>query len=120
MFINNKRERSHSRSESTESKIHKRQRLEEKNKFLQKATAVEVSHKVNCSFCGRDISRTIRVICDKCESTEYCLDCLILSKGNEEHYKHDYHIVDKLSHSIFTQEWTVAEELMLLSSKKIY
>ncbi len=120
-MISNKRSRSQSRSESKDSKQGKRQRIDVDNYYIQKATTVEVNNKISCAFCGRDITKTIRIICDKCVNTEYCVDCLILNRGKEEGtHKHDYHISDKLDFSIFTGEWTANDELLFLSSKLIY
>ncbi len=146
MFINRKRSRSRSssRSHSTESPSKKRQKKEQTNNTnisantdkLLKLTMVDNSHKSHCQFCGRDISRTIRIICDVCDNIEYCIDCLVLNRGNKTTessnvkngtssttsttssacHSHDYHIADKLNFNIFTEEWIASEELMLLSS----
>jgi hypothetical protein len=113
MYINKKRSRSQS-GESFNSKIRK---IDNKDLMSIKATCVEASSKIMCHFCSRDISKSIRIICEECIDKEYCIDCLVLCK--EEHgipHKHDYHIVDKLDFPLFTSDWTTSEELMLLSS----
>jgi hypothetical protein len=114
MLINKKR----SRSISEDSSLTKKRKIDNKQFLLTKATAIDASSKILCHFCQKDISKSIRIICDECIDMEYCLDCLVLGKGNGgKPHKHDYHIVDKLDFPIFTSDWTTNEELMLLSSK---
>lgn len=119
-MLRTKRSRSNSSLNSAESTKIKRTKVDPSQELLDKATTVEPSVKINCAFCSRDISRTIRIICEECGNVEFCLDCLVLKKGGNGkigQHCHDYHIVDKLDMNIFSKEWTAMEELTLLSSK---
>lgn len=122
-LINTKRKREDSRSKSRESaESSKKQKLDEFHELLMKTTAVEPSHKVNCKFCSRDISKSIKIICAECPDTEYCIDCLVLSKGlgAEEFHKHDFYITDKLKFPVFNKEWTAHDEIVLLANIEKY
>lgn len=113
MLINRKR----SRSLSIDSTSSKKRKIDSKSLLLTKAIVVDSPYKILCNFCNRDISKSIRIICDECVDKEFCLDCLVLCKGeNGKSHKHDYHISDKLDFPIFTSDWTTNEELTLLSS----
>ena len=65
-----------------------------------------------CEFCKREISKTIKIICDVCKNLNYCIECFLSEK-----HKHDYHISDNLSFSLFNPDWTVFEEIMFLYGK---
>ena len=110
-FLGNKRSRSTSKSADSESKHNLSEHL---SKYIFN---LDSTIKKSCSFCNRDISRLVKIVCSTCDDLLYCLDCLILGKFNKEHYKHDYHIVDELNFSLFTQDWTAEEELNLLTGK---
>ena len=123
ILINNKRSRDEgSRSQSREStKSFKKQRVDETYKLVLKTCAVEPSGKVNCSFCTREITRSIRIICAECEDTQLCLDCLVMGRGKDDQpHQHDYHISDKLNFNVITNDWTAFEELNLLSNIEKY
>lgn len=122
LIIKNKRSRETSRSESRESiRSYKKARLDEGCKLVEKTCAIEASNKINCSFCGREISRTIRIICAECDDTQYCLDCLVQGRGKDgQTHKHDYHIADKLNFNIINKDWTAFEELSLLNNIEKY
>jgi hypothetical protein len=113
MLINRKR----SRSRSPDSTCSKKKKIDIKSDLLTKATSVDNTTKILCHFCTRDISKSIRIICDECVDRDFCIDCLVLCKGeNTKPHKHDYHIADKLDFPLFTSDWTTNEELILLSS----
>lgn len=87
---------------------------ENKNSYSEKALLNKVSLqkpnlKVCCSVCLKDISMTIRVIGSSMK--EYCFNCLLELKVNE-----DFHVIDKLDFSIFNTNWSLKEELELLTS----
>ncbi len=110
--------RNRSRSISVDSTNSKKRKIDNRSLLLTKATAQDSSTKITCHFCSRDISKSIRIICDECQGKEFCIDCLVLCKGeNGKPHKHDYHIADKLDFPIFTSDWTTYEELTLLTSK---
>lgn len=69
--------------------------------------------KAFCSVCSKDLNSSIRIIGKSLK--EYCIECLINLNVNE-----NYHIVDKMNFSIFNKEWTLKEELQLLSCIEKY
>ncbi len=121
-MINHKRSRETSRSKSMESvRSHKKMRIDDGYKLVLKTCAVEASNKINCSFCAREISRSIKIICAECEDCQYCLDCLVQGRGKDgQDHQHDYHVADKLSFNLITKDWTAFEELNLLSNIEKY
>ena len=72
--------------------------------------------KTQCAICARDISLQIKIICGECSDKNkqyiYCLNCLAQLK----HPNHDYYLVDKLNFPLFTLDWTMKDELRLISS----
>lgn len=80
---------------------------------------LNVMAKIHCSFCKKDISKIIKVICNVCPDTIYCLECLVQCKTKDEinDHMHDYHIADKQNFIIFTSDWKSIEELQLLAGK---
>jgi hypothetical protein len=77
----------------------------------------DTSSKKTCSFCDRDITRLVKIVCTSCPDIIFCLDCLINGKSAEKHAKHDYHIIDELNFHLFTNDWSTEEELQLLTGK---
>ena len=69
--------------------------------------------KTSCNICSSDISNSMRVIGKSLK--EYCFDCLFSLKVTE-----NYHIIDKLNFSIFNSDWTLKEELQLLTCIEKY
>ncbi len=76
--------------------------------LYKKALAQKPYLKVFCSTCLKDISATIRLI--GISLKEYCFNCLIESKITE-----NFHIVDKLQFPILNSDWSLKEELQLLT-----
>lgn len=111
-LLNKKR----SRSQSLESNSSKKLKREENNEICLKALKLESSTKAVCTFCTKEISKSIKIFCSTCKDVVYCLECLVNQRGKENAiHKHDYHIVDKMDLHLFTDEWALHEELLLLS-----
>ena len=74
-----------------------------------------------CKYCTKDITQTFRVRCAECISeVDLCGDCFAAGVNIDNHKSfHPYFIVDCIEHSIFSKEWTVAEELLLLEGTLI-
>ena len=69
----------------------------------------------NCSYCKRDITLQLRIHCAVCVNYELCGDCFSAGVNHYPHENnHDYRVVDCLDVPIFTKDWTIAEELLLL------
>ena len=122
-ILNNKRSRSRSTSSSREkgdnSKRAKQISLERELELIQRLIQIDGNKKTNCEFCKKDITKTIKIMCAECQSLLYCVECLVSAENNnlEKTHRHDYHIIDKLSFPIFSEEWTANEELLLLNGK---
>ena len=82
------------------------------NLLMQYTLKIEGYQKYYCEFCNKNITQTIKIICSSCKNIHYCINCLISEK-----HKHDFHISDKLSFSIFNNDWQANEELILLYGK---
>lgn len=69
-----------------------------------------------CRYCEKDITLSLRIRCAECSPVvDLCGDCFAAGVCIDDHKNdHDYHVVDCLEASIFTKDWTTAEELMLL------
>ncbi len=73
--------------------------------------------KFACSLCGKDMTTSIRIVCAECANTQLCLECLLShreSLNNGHLAVHDYYILDRLSHSLYSEDWNLLEEMQLL------
>jgi transcriptional adapter 2-alpha len=72
----------------------------------------------NCSYCKRDITLQLRIHCAICDNFELCGDCFSSGATRYPHKNtHDYRVVDCLDVPIFTKDWTMSEELVLLEGE---
>lgn len=72
-----------------------------------------------CSYCKRDITQQFRSHCVNCSTEEspyeLCADCFSVGTNAAPHSNtHKYRIVDCIDIPIFKNDWTAAEELLLL------
>ena len=69
----------------------------------------------NCTYCLKDISLLCQVKCLECDNAEFCTDCFCSGVEIDEHLNsHSYRLSDSLDFNLFSPDWTVAEELLLL------
>ena len=85
--------------------------------------SLEVGGKLKCYFCKyceRDITSTLRIRCAECmPEMDFCGDCFAVGVEIDDHKAtHDYYVSDCLDFPIFTNDWTVSEELLLLEGLK--
>ena len=74
-----------------------------------------------CLYCDKDIRQCLRIKCAECNDVNLCGDCFAAGVNINEHKNiHPYFIVDCLEHPIFTKDWTMAEELLLLEGLSLY
>jgi hypothetical protein len=122
-ILNNKRIRSRSNSSSREkADTSKRSKLissEKEKELLQMVIQIDGNKKTHCEFCKKDITKTMKIMCAECQNLVFCIDCIVSGENNnpEKHHRHDYHIIDKLSFPIFSEDWSANEELLLLNGK---
>ena len=122
-ILNNKRNRSRSNSSSREKlDVSRRSKLisSEKEKELNQIVIhIDGNKKIYCEYCKKDISKNMKFVCAECPNIVYCPECLINfdNTNQEKQHRHDYHIVDKLSFPIFSEDWNANEELLLLNGK---
>jgi transcriptional adapter 2-alpha len=75
----------------------------------------------SCQYCKRDITQQCRIKCAECINVELCTDCFSVGVEFENHKNlHSYRISDCLDFPIFSNDWTVGEELLLLEGDSIY
>jgi hypothetical protein len=68
-----------------------------------------------CNYCNRDITTQFRICCAECEKCDLCADCFAAGAQRLPHKNtHAYRVVDCLDVPLFTKDWTINEELMLL------
>ena len=73
------------------------------------------SDQFHCAYCNKDITQNLRIRCAECDETDFCGDCFASGVNINSHKNyHSYYVVDCIETSIFTKDWTVAEELLLL------
>lgn len=76
-------------------------------------SCISLNFKQTCSTCYKDISHSIQIYTN---TNKYlCLHCFIHNKNNSLSHNDSYHIINKLSFPLFTPDWSIYEELMLLS-----
>ena len=74
-----------------------------------------------CNSCMRNITTEFRIRCAECTDYDICADCFAAGHERENHKRtHAYRIVDSLDSPLFTKDWTINEELMLLEGIEKY
>ena len=74
--------------------------------------------KFGCAYCHRDISFSLKIHCAECTNFTLCSDCFSAGVNLGAHVSsHDYKIADCLDCALFTKEWTISDELLLLEGK---
>ena len=73
-----------------------------------------------CCGCARDITTNLRIRCAECPvAVDLCSDCFCVGVTNlsvqcDHKASHSYRVVDCVDiPSVFNQDWTMAEELLL-------
>lgn len=73
-----------------------------------------------CNYCKREITLHFYVKCAECDNIELCGDCFSSGVKFEKHEPfHNYRVIDCLETSIFTKDWSIHEELMLLEAIEV-
>eukprot|EP01041_Mallomonas_annulata_P012575 gene12575-26481_t len=69
-----------------------------------------------CCYCMRDITKIPRVRCAVCQpDIDFCADCFAAGVNINDHKNyHGYFVVDCIEQPIFSKDWTISEELLLL------
>ncbi|KAJ5068477.1 transcriptional adapter 2-alpha [Anaeramoeba ignava] len=75
----------------------------------------------HCNCCKRDITESIRIKCAKCTDFDLCISCLASGREVAEHKKdHPYFIFTDTKLHIFSKDWAVEEEQLLLEAIQLY
>mmetsp|Transcript_16109 Transcript_16109/g.17449 ORF Transcript_16109/g.17449 Transcript_16109/m.17449 type:complete len:565 (+) Transcript_16109:63-1757(+) len=72
---------------------------------------------LKCTFCTRGIEHTFYITCAVCTTPEVhlCVDCFSAGVNVGDHENcHPYRVPDCLDMPIFSKDWTIKEELLLL------
>jgi hypothetical protein len=68
-----------------------------------------------CCYCNLDISSLLRIHCAQCSNVQFCSDCFSAGVEIFNHKNnHPYQVVDCIEYPLFTKDWSIAEELLLL------
>jgi len=74
-----------------------------------------ISYKVHCDFCDKEITKHTKILCSECPDLDICVNCFSSGAENEKHKRnHQYHIINKLNFPLFDDTWTAEEELLML------
>jgi transcriptional adapter 2-alpha len=74
-----------------------------------------ISYKVHCDFCDKEITKHTKILCAECPDLDICVNCFSTGAENEKHSKnHSYHVINKLNFPLFDENWTADDELLLL------
>ncbi len=72
-----------------------------------------------CNYCHRDVTLSLRFRCNACKDFDLCQDCFSVGVNIYPHTNlHSYKVVDCLDNPIFTKDWSIGEELLLLEGDK--
>ncbi|GAM16866.1 hypothetical protein SAMD00019534_000410 [Acytostelium subglobosum LB1] len=75
----------------------------------------------HCNYCQKDISQVTRIKCSICDDFDLCLECFSVGVELPPHRNdHDYHVVDNMRFPMFSEDWGVDEELLLLDAIEKY
>ena len=101
-------------SNNTDINVHTQQlQIEATSQLIDIYSCISLNFKQNCFICFKDISQCIQVYTN---ANKYlCLNCLLQNPNNILSLNDSYHIINKLSFPLFTPDWSIYEELMLLS-----
>lgn len=68
-----------------------------------------------CNNCGSSLSQEFRVRCAICPKFDLCGDCFSVGAEIPPHLNtHPYRIVDCLDVPLFSRDWTISDELLML------
>ena len=88
------------------------QDFDQKEEFLIRLILeINCLNQLRCFLCKRDISKSMKFICEQCDCQAFCINCLITKRHPADH---DFHTVDKLDFPLFTENWKIIEEYKLL------
>lgn len=80
---------------------------------------------INCKACDKDILGQVHINCAYCTDTLHkfvnlCIDCFQKGAEYDKAHKrwHSYRVIDNLSYSLFDQDWSAEQELLLLDAIK--
>eukprot|EP01031_Cornospumella_fuschlensis_P009390 gene9390-11532_t len=74
-----------------------------------------VRNRLKCSFCLRSIGRSFYTECATCSNFYLCLDCFSADVCLPPHEpSHSYKVAENLDMLLFSKDWTIKDELMLL------
>ena len=69
-----------------------------------------------CFLCKKDVSKTMKFLCEECNNQVFCINCLVTKRHSVEH---EFHILDNLNFSLFTKDWKIMEEYKLLQNLEV-
>lgn len=82
---------------------------------IPKTSAKQVVH--NCATCLRSLVDEYYVQCNKCHGFIQCLECFAYGYEKEKHLRtHPFVLMEPKEPSIYTSDWTIEEELLLLNA----
>lgn len=75
-----------------------------------------------CFKCERNLTNSIKIIYNFSKEKVLCIDCLMFSEWNNDLQNHEqtFTLIDKPTKCLFTSQWTIKEELMLITGKFIW
>ena len=98
----------------------KRKKGGENGTRTKRARAHANGHYV-CDYCQKDLSTSLRVKCNECQDFDLCLECFAVGVELNPHKNtHAYRIVDDLSMPVYTMDWGIDEEMLLLEGIERY
>ena len=73
--------------------------------------------KITCKFCSKEITNNIQFLCPECNNSIFCINCLLspIFSNSLTWHKHNFHIIDKMNFPLFSLNWSLKEEITLLS-----
>mmetsp|Transcript_31780 Transcript_31780/g.82925 ORF Transcript_31780/g.82925 Transcript_31780/m.82925 type:complete len:190 (-) Transcript_31780:1789-2358(-) len=84
-------------------------------------TSLFLSTKFHCDFCGRDLSREVRIRDTKVREYDLCVDCFSAGVERGDHKQgHDYRVIEPPNFPILSSDWSGVEELLLLEGIEFY
>lgn len=71
------------------------------------------SNSIFCNICEREITKLTKIFCENCKFFT-CVRCIANGEEKFKHKRtHDYRVIDNLEYSLFCDDWTANEELLL-------
>ena len=75
----------------------------------------------NCSTCGRSVIGERHVRCLRCPHFIQCIQCLSSASECDGHlFSHNFFVVEPRPGHIYTEDWDIADEALLLFGVKIF